>query len=70
MRYTADWSYTEAATGAFVVEESKGVMQRDAALRIALMLAVHGIAVRITGAAAERKPGRARARRRARTHTS
>lgn len=49
VRYTADWSYTETRTGKLVVEERKGVMQRDAALRIALMKAVHGIEVLVTG---------------------
>lgn len=55
VRYTADWSYTDNRTGLLVVEERKGVMQRDAALRIALMAAVHGIEVLVTRAPVSRR---------------
>lgn len=47
VRYTADFLYVDCRTGATVVEDVKGVMTRDAVLRIALMRAVHGIEVQL-----------------------
>jgi hypothetical protein len=47
VRYTADFLYVDCRAGTTVVEDVKGVMTRDAVLRIALMRAVHGIEVRI-----------------------
>ena len=45
-RYTADFRY-RAADGCVVVEDVKGMMTRDAALRIELLRLVHGITVQI-----------------------
>lgn len=45
--YTADFQYYETATGRTVVEDVKGFMTRDVHIRLALMQAVHGIAVQI-----------------------
>ncbi len=45
VRFTADFRYRDSRSGVTVVEDVKGVMTRDAILRIALMQAVHGIAV-------------------------
>lgn len=47
-RYTADFSYI-TPSGQVVVEDVKGVLTRDAVLRIDLMRCVHGIAVELTG---------------------
>lgn len=47
VRYTADFRYTDRRTGAVVVEDVKGVLTRDASLRIALMAVVHGITVKL-----------------------
>jgi len=46
-RYTADFAYRR--DGILVVEDVKGMMTPDAALRIGLMRAVHGITVSIIG---------------------
>lgn len=46
-RYTADFRYRDLRSGLTVVEEVKGMMTPDAALRIALMEAVHHISVKI-----------------------
>jgi len=54
-RYTADFVYFEVATGETIVEDSKGKLTNDAALRIGLMKAVHGINVRLTGAVPRRQ---------------
>lgn len=45
--YTADFQYEDTATNTTVVEDVKGYMTRDVHIRLALMQAVHGIAVRI-----------------------
>jgi hypothetical protein len=45
-KYTADFSYVDK-DGVSIVEDVKGFMTRDASLRIALMLSVHRISVRI-----------------------
>ena len=45
-KFTADFSYLDK-NGQFVCEDVKGVLLPDAALRIALMKAVHGIEVRL-----------------------
>jgi hypothetical protein len=47
-RYTADFAYVDQA-GRLVVEDVKGVLTPDAALRIGLMRCVHGIEVQIIG---------------------
>lgn len=44
-RYTADFAYTDRATGAPVVEDVKGAISRDYPLRKKLMLALYDIAV-------------------------
>jgi len=44
-RYTADFTYTETATGRLVVADSKGCPSRDYILRKKLMLACHGIEI-------------------------
>lgn len=45
--YTADFAYQR--DGALVVEDVKGMLTRDAEIRIALMQAVHGIEVQLIG---------------------
>ncbi len=45
VRFTADFLYGDLRRGLVVVEDVKGVLTGDAALRIALMQAVHGITV-------------------------
>jgi hypothetical protein len=45
--YTADTSYQR--DGALVVEDVKGMLTRDAEIRIALMAVVHGIEVQLIG---------------------
>lgn len=55
-RYTADFAYRDARTGQEVIEDTKGFLTNDAALRIGLMRAVHGIEVRLTGAGGQRRP--------------
>lgn len=45
--YTADSSYQQG--GELVVEDVKGVLTRDAEIRIALMAAVHEITVQLIG---------------------
>lgn len=48
VRYTADFRYFDMQRDAFVVEDVKGgAVTSDAQLRIALMAAVHGIAVEL-----------------------
>jgi hypothetical protein len=47
IRYVADFTYTETATGELVVEDVKGMVTRDAAIKIALMSAVNGVVVRV-----------------------
>jgi len=47
VRYTADFQYYDCRKRQIVVEDVKGYMTRDAALRIALMRAVHGIEVQL-----------------------
>lgn len=42
-RYTADFVYTDLATGQTVVEDVKGAASRDYILRKKLMKALHGI---------------------------
>jgi hypothetical protein len=49
VRYTADFAFTDRATGERVVEDVKGRITNDAQLRIALMEAIHGITVRLVG---------------------
>jgi len=46
-RYTPDFEYLNALTGKKVVEDVKGMMTRDAQIRIALMVNCFGIHVRI-----------------------
>jgi len=45
--YTADFRYRRTSDGETIVEEVKGFMQPDAALRIGLMKVVHGIDVAV-----------------------
>jgi hypothetical protein len=47
VRYTADFQYYDCRKRQIVVEDVKGYMTRDAALRIALMRAVHGTEVQL-----------------------
>jgi hypothetical protein len=49
VRYTADFRYTDKATGRVVVEDVKGMMTRDAVLRIAMLKAIHGVDVQLIG---------------------
>jgi hypothetical protein len=49
IRYTADFRYRDLRSDAVVIEDVKGNHRtRDVHLRLALMEAVHGIAVRLT----------------------
>lgn len=59
VRFTADFRYRDLRRGGLtVVEDAKGVMTRDAVLRIALMQAVHGIEVVLVRAPSARAPRR------------
>lgn len=62
LRYTDDFQYYDAA-GVRVVEECKGYMTTDARIRLALMLAVHGVTVLVTKGPRTKKPPRPRTRR-------
>jgi hypothetical protein len=53
--YTADSTYRDLTTGETIVEDVKGMLTADARLRIALMLAVHGIKVRLHGVRRKKK---------------
>lgn len=44
-KYTSDFAYTDRATGAPVVEDTKGVRTRDYVLRKKLMLALYEIEI-------------------------
>jgi hypothetical protein len=46
--YDADFTYTEVATGEFVVEDAKGFRTRAYILKRKLMQRVHGITIRET----------------------
>ena len=48
--YVADFTYRE--DGELVIEDRKGVWTKDAKLKVAVFEAMHGVRVRITGAAA------------------
>jgi hypothetical protein len=50
VRFTADFQYRDVASGRVIVEDVKGMLTRDAQLRIALMLWHHGIEVRLVKA--------------------
>jgi hypothetical protein len=48
LRYVADFVYTDVAAGKIVVEDCKGVITEGFQIKRHLMLAVHGIDVRLT----------------------
>ena len=46
--YRADFTYWEGRSNHQTVEDSKGVVTKDCALKLKLMKAVHGIEVKLT----------------------
>ena len=48
LKYLADFTYTEADTGRYVVEDCKGVLTEGFQIKRHLMLSVHGIDVRLS----------------------
>lgn len=47
-KYISDFTYNEGKSNHLTVEDSKGVLTKDCALKLKLMKAIHGIDVRLT----------------------
>jgi hypothetical protein len=57
--YHVDFTYTETSTGKIVYEEVKGYDERESRLRRAVVEALYGIEITVTGPAAKATPRKA-----------